>query len=434
MAVTWAANPVALQAGWPQLSPDVYGDELILLWKIARAERNSLPPQVQKAEDQFDRNNLEAAIGLYQQSARENPNNWYMYYMIGRCQELLGRHDEALAATVTSKTTQETSTNSAFLGALYSARGKYQEGVQCFQRAITLDPGSAENYQGLTYACYRMGWYDEAIRAATVGLQKATGESADIYRTTLGELLARSYVAKGMYTEAFGLFGEAKRIGVIANKVPEGLKVVLVLKGFPAESAGILPGDVLVIFNGEPLAGIDGADFTKRMLGRAAFGSQSKVSFSRGGRLFNASVIVGVPPNLAALAQAARAADSQAATPQLPPTTDVAAQRPIIQIRRLETKPTVIAAGAPFDVEIEFAAGDPRVNVERISVEFSFSVLEGTTVLFARGPAIIEAPNGQARVRTEHLTASDKKGTYTFRVTIRYGDSAVEGSLDFKVQ
>ena len=75
---------------------------------------------------------------------------------------------------------------------------------------------------------------------------------------------------------------------------PKGVQINVVGPGTPAADAGLLPGDVLLEFNQQPITDSDA--FAKRLEDTTRPGQQIELKFSRGGQVQTASVTLGRYP------------------------------------------------------------------------------------------------------------------------------------------
>ncbi|RMG75200.1 MAG: S41 family peptidase [Chloroflexi bacterium] len=83
------------------------------------------------------------------------------------------------------------------------------------------------------------------------------------------------------------LSGEIEGIGVVITETEDGneIEIVNVLEGTPAEAAGLQPGDVFVIVNGENVYGLTYLELAARVRGRA--GTTVNITMRRGQELID---------------------------------------------------------------------------------------------------------------------------------------------------
>ena len=347
------------------------------------------------------------------------PGSNALYHFLGASYVKLGQTDAGIAALIRANSYKEDASTYDWLGLAYRDKGDFAESARCYQKALAMAPGNVTFYYGLGVASYWMGWIPEALQAIQMGLQKGSPQD----RPGLFELEAWVYGARGMYPEVFGLLGNRPQIGAIVRSHAEGLEVVRQMRGFPADAAGLRPGDVLTAFNGTSLKGTAAAGFQEQILARAEFGSKAAVRFLRSGQEYQTEVVVGVPAQFAALAKSAAG-----------PRPLGAAQGPSLKLVRLEVKPATVSPGARFDLEADYIAAGAPPDANRPGVEFTFSILEGGQVRYSEPPLSLGPPGGARQTRLQHLTATTKPGAYTIRVTLRYRGLTAEDSVNFTIR
>jgi hypothetical protein len=223
-----------------------------------------------------------------------------------------------------------------------------------------------------------------------------------------------------MYPEVYGLSGEKQDFGLIPETHPRGLQIERLIRGFPADVAGLKPGDVLISLNGTSLA-VPIADYYFKVLPSAAFGSKSIVRFLRAGSEYEAEVIVGIPPNFAALAKTTSGPRPVSGAPSL-------------KLGKLTVNPPVLSPGQRFALQIDYSAAGIAPGPEGSDVQLGFSILEAGNVLHTERPVSLGPPNGAVQTRLQHLNAARKPGTYTIRVSLRCRDLSAEDSVDFTIR
>jgi hypothetical protein len=100
----------------------------------------------------------------------------------------------------------------------------------------------------------------------------------------------------------------------------------------------------------------------------------------------------------------------------------------------VEVRPNHIFPGTPYEVAVSFIASDPAAGSGAVTVEYSYRVLAGEKVLYTRPVVALEEPNGAVRQRTEHLTAVQTLGKYTFQAILRYKGTSSEKSVEFQIE
>jgi hypothetical protein len=388
-----------------------------------------LPAKAREAAQKYSQKDFQSAVRLYEEAAKENPSNWLVLLQLGALYSQLHRWPDAIRAYEWSIAVLETPFGYGNAGRTYETIGKYDEALRCYKRGVELCPDFPDLYVMLARVCYRMGLYDDAVQAAETGVRKrplslvanpAPGslEKLDrLNKDSLNETLADVYVARGMYAKASKLLGEKKMIGADFTVTPEGLKIARVYKGFPADLAGLVVGDILVSLNGETLAGAKAEDLTARFQ-KWPFAKAVKAKISRGIEVFETPVVIGVPADLPAVARKSRGT----------------AAAPSVTVQSVEVRPNPVSPGSPYEVAVTFVATDPAAGSGTVAVEYSYRVLAGGKVLYTRPVVTLEEPNRAVRQRTEHFTAVRTPGKYTFQAILRYKGLSSEKSVEFQIE
>jgi tetratricopeptide (TPR) repeat protein len=364
----------------------------------------------------FQEGRFEDAVRHLSAAAPQMQGN-SVYHLLGASYVKIGQFDTGIAALIRANAFKEESNTYDWLGLAYRSNGNFAESARCYQKALSMAPDNPTLYYGLGIASYWMGWIPESIQAIEMGLQKASDPQD---KQGLFEVQSWLYASRGMYPEVYGLAGERHQIGGILAQHAEGLEVVRQMRGFPADAAGLRPGDVLTSFNGSSLKASLGA-FVEKILPDAAFGSKATVRFLRAGREYETEVIIGVPPNFATLAKASSGPRPVSGAPYL-------------KLVKLAVTPPVVSPGQNFDLQIDYAATGQATGPGGLDVQLGFSILEGGKVSYTERPVSLGAPSGALQTRLQHLTAARKTGTYTVRVSLRCRDLTAEDSVNFTIR
>jgi len=92
-----------------------------------------------------------------------------------------------------------------------------------------------------------------------------------------------SYMNPDEYTQAnIPMDGEYEGIGAWVDTTSEYLTIISPMSGSPAEEAGLLPGDQVIMIDGEDMTGIDGSLVIRKVLGPA--GSKVVLTIRREGK------------------------------------------------------------------------------------------------------------------------------------------------------
>ena len=133
---------------------------------------------------------------------------------------------------------------------------------------------------------------------------------------------------------------------------------------------------------------------------------------------------------------ARQAADGTIAsrTAEPPPAQAAEQAQPSLRIRTMEVVPDVVQAGSRFNIVLEYTVADPWRNEKELPVQFAFSILQGSETLYSPKSADVNSINGGGTKRTEPMTASKRKGTYTVKVNLQYKGVHAEESREFTIK
>jgi tetratricopeptide (TPR) repeat protein len=364
------------------------------------------------------------AIIDFDQAIAMDPKGFFAYGIRGRAYAGKGDLDRAITEYTRSLELDPSPHKSGVTyidrGDAYFAKGQYESALVDYQKALNGFPDDPYLFLSIGRSLYSLERFGEASRSFQEGLGKAKDENQ---KADLNYELAMSYAALGEYAKAATLLGERKILGVRIAKVSNGIRVEKVLKGTPADLGGIKAKDILTNFNGEKLAAMDLKQFIDTLLQKQKIGSKAKVVILRDGTYLEKNIIVGMPANLPALVREEDAARMPAVSPV-----------PLIQIRKVEIKPSVVPPGGRFDLIVEYSVSDPSLKQEQLPVQFSFSILQGEKTLYGSTPLEIMSSNSQNTIRTEPLNASNRRGTYLLKVSLTYKKVAAEKSVELRVE
>jgi hypothetical protein len=107
---------------------------------------------------------------------------------------------------------------------------------------------------------------------------------------------------------------------------------------------------------------------------------------------------------------------------------------PTIRIGKVDVKPATVKTGSKFNFVTDYTVTDSSTARKEIPVQFRFSILEGSNILYSPEAMEIQSLNGGTMKRTEPVTASRKKGTYELKVSVNYRDVVAEKSVIFKIK
>ena len=354
------------------------------------------------------------ALALYQKAYALYPNHTVTNSAVGWTYHRLGRDREALPYLERALALDRTLlANFTSLYITYSTLGERERAAQVAEQGAAAFP-NLDFAQGiLGDALYWTGKYDEAIAAYT----KAQSLRGVTVAAELSEDLGWCYVAKQDYTRAQQYLGNTPRLGIGLGSQP--LTVLEIRKNGPADRAGLRMGDQLLELNGESLASVDAKLFAERIQ-KIPFGQTAHLKVLRAARLVEMDIVVGVTPDLGLQPNvtAPTAATSAAATSPANPTSPAPTASPsppaatpaALTINRVEVKPSTVAPGERFTLEVSYTA------TAKSTVSFSYSIRSGQQKLFTSSRQMLEGGSPEAMVIKKTLTATKTPGNYTIEV------------------
>jgi tetratricopeptide (TPR) repeat protein len=219
----------------------------------------------------------------------------------------------------------------------YFNLGRYAEALKSFKASL---PGYTEKfsvYRWIGNTNFNLGNYDEAIRNIRTAIRlQDKSKTADIYnaynflinvnilngnytraRTLIDSLsnisdyanykanvpyyLAMIAAGEGNYEEVYSLLGRKNTLGMQFMNKGNGLLVNAVFRGTPAAAAGLENGDLITEINNISLINISNEKFLNEVLANLIFASRYNLKYNRDGQIHNTEIIMGMPPNFAAL-------------------------------------------------------------------------------------------------------------------------------------
>jgi tetratricopeptide (TPR) repeat protein len=342
----------------------------------------------------------------------------------------LNQYDLALHAFRKSNTLAPSALNLGGIGDCYSRQGNHREAALHFMRASEMEPSIAHYHGRLGQEYYWLGRYDEATQAMETGLLKAHNESE---KEQISFNLAYTHVAKGDYRRASEILGQRKTLGVQISQGEGGIRVDGVYKGSTADLAGLLPGDLMVEFNGESLRGRTPKEFTDG-LERTPFGSTAQIRILRDRGHATKQVIVGVTPRLAGPTPKDPPGSSQARADSPTHPAPSRPTRPSLEIHKVDTKPRPVSPGSAFELAFEFTVTAPSGGSTQVPVEFSYQILDGERVAFESKATQVQASPGVRKSWEVKMNASKNKGRYAVKVLLKHGDRTAEASAPLVIE
>jgi len=384
-----------------------------LLCAISTAQGQH-PPIVQRANADLEQGNYEQAAALYQDALDHPPPEYgempaqyksYLCANIGICFVKLQRFEMAIAALNQGVSFDPKNAWAyGWLGVAYNFDEKFAEAIPNCQKAIELSPDECSNYAGLALANNRLGQYDAAQQAIDAGRGKTCARDD---KQLLENSQLEIYLAKRMYVEANRAVGERKLIGVDLRAIAGIVQIRYVFPNGPAQLAGLQAGDVVMAIDEKP---VDSIQTFSTIIDGAPPGSTLPFRVTRNGSVVEGNVIIGIPANLPELAAAANSpAPAAPSPPTVSPSPPTAAPR-ILTINRVDVKPSTVAPGERFSLEVSYTAP------AKSTVSFSYSIRSGQQKLFTSGRQMLEGGSPEAMVIKKTLTATKTPGNYTIEV------------------
>jgi hypothetical protein len=105
-----------------------------------------------------------------------------------------------------------------------------------------------------------------------------------------------------------------------------------------------------------------------------------------------------------------------------------------LEVVKVSLAPTKIKAGSTFDLIVQFTAKDITKKQEKIPVQFGFSILKDSKVIFKKEPFTLDSLNGKSTKRTQNVNASKKQGDYIIEVELRYKNKIETMRKDLKIE
>jgi tetratricopeptide (TPR) repeat protein len=362
--------------------------------------------------------NWKGALAGYLTADQRIPNDWLIQYRMGMCHLMMNSPEAAVGLFERSYSLRARPVTACYLGLALSGSGKPGEAYRWLRQALestVADPAGdprkwapgesdvlspaliPQVYAQLADLTGVLPSGDQSLAGAMrAGLVFVTDPQQ--LQMARGEL-ARVYGSQGQYEEVYSLLGRTSRLGVRIEATPAGFRVVSLDRGMPAYLAGIQAGDVLTAVNGQPLAGLTLAQFVEGIVTTLPFGTKVSVMLLRAGQAMQAQVVAGVPPNLGELAGAG------------PPT---------VEIRRMDLGPNPVAAGATFEVGVEYAVTDPAATSQPLAAELSYTILQGNKVVFEGHALPAPAVSGEVQRVVQSFTGMRGRGKFTVKAILRY--------------
>lgn len=249
----------------------------------------------------------------------------------------------------------------------------------------------------------------------------------------------------------------------IGLKSPMGTLVAQVDKGGAAAKAGVKKQDIILAVNDIPIVN---SRFLSRIIASRAPGDLVRLTIHRRGSMLQLNAILmsraqselpfqvaKTPPTTSGNEdQSANATETSLSSKQTGITSvpvspqrqastavsqSVAArvpQEPVVAIHQVAIKPARVPPKAEFDLEVQYSVTDPTAVSTEVQVSFVYKILVGAKAVFTSQPVVLDTPNGQRCIRTNHLKASTKKGNYSIQVALEYKQRSVSKVAEFVIE
>ncbi len=373
----------------------------------------------------LQKKNPAQALVHAKRAVKLEPKSMLAHNRLGECHLGLGDHGAAIAAFKKANSLQENSASHVLIGRALMAQNKRAEAFKSFERAAKIDPDAAwivheakariERAEGRPEAA--AGFLTRAIEAAALPL----------IRSQLTDDLVALFLEIGDHPRAAALYGDRRWIGVTISRTARGFEIADVVKNGPADLAGLIVGDILLDFEGLPLAGVEASRFIGELLGSVPHGGIAKLKIERQGRSLDMAVVVGLSPELPRLAR--EAASVKPAATSSPPASDA----PAIVIAGLAVNPSPVAAGGDFAVDIRFTITVPSGPAD-LPVTLTCAITQKGETVYEPAPASFEAPNGRPFEVSRKLSAGTRSGDYVIRVHLAWESLSVDRSVGLAIK
>ena len=443
---------------------------------------------------------FDQAIKDFTKCIQLNPDNTVAIEGRGRVYMNLGQYDQALKDFDFILKGNENH--------LFALRGKcwahfrakeYDQAVQSFTQLIKITPANEtsllyESYGGLGWSYYYQSQFEKArddfdsairmtspdnilfIKSSTIGkafcllglgdrqTALALIDQAEKYAPSGKNLnFERSliYYLSGDKSAAWALRGGSGMLGVnLGLNKDVGLTIESVEKDGPASKSGLLKGDVIKAFAGEPIANI--IDY-ERVMAKTNPGKEASIQIIRDGLEKQIRVQIGSAeklmdshflskPILAAKSVSDPEKDMPSSTLIISPPKEIPLDvsgagepsalitNPIktepagIKIDSVGIKPTPVQAGKQFEIIIDLVAKDPGSFQPSIPIVMDYSILQDNKLLKKFKSKEFMVPNGESFMLTRSPNASKIKGSYSLLIELTYNGKRTSKTLSFDIK
>lgn len=217
-----------------------------------------------KGQTELARNNLHAALELFNMASQNEPNNWYIYNRMGWTCLRLKQYEKAIVQFNKANNLKEEYGSHLGLAEAYSESG--HSGFADISYAKSLDMAST-----------------------------------DIQKNEVKLSWAGRYLERGDSRNAYMLLGPVPYLGLNIRESEEGMTIEQVRKNSPADFAGLQKGDILTGFNGKSLKGVKPYQFVTEILGIEQYGSEAQILVKRDESFLPGKIVIGIVPESAGI-------------------------------------------------------------------------------------------------------------------------------------
>jgi tetratricopeptide (TPR) repeat protein len=350
-----------------------------------------------------------------------------------------------------------------------NARRIAQASPGLFNQKINFDQSLAMTYINL--ALNRDEVAQDMVNAAMDAAKIASLPANRVKRE-----VAPVYLMLGQRDRAYQLWGGKAALGIgmqdIKDGVSRGARIVEVLDGSAAQSAGLMEGDVIVALDGKPVA--EYQEVLSQISTRQP-GQNVELALLRNGSPIKVSVTLAGPDALIAKstllqpvlkvrqlpaamsAGAVLPSDSSADRAALPPepavagtstvvvdmppfTTEVSVPQvetpvpPELRIESAKVEPDPVPAGESFQVKMKVFVLDQDVREETVAVVLRYAISKDGKELARFAPGNVQVPNGVPSPLSYTTRATKTPGDYTIHTELEMGSLEAQMETDLRIR
>ena len=368
-------------------------------------------------------------------------------------------------------------------------RGDFQgaaSDMTAAQRLAKANPGindATDDYdRHLAMAYISLGLQKDQDAVTLAHAAVVAAKQAKIPPQIVRRNVAPIYLLLGQRDQAYTLFGGKGTLGIQMQDDPhggwKGVRVGKTLPDSSARQAGLMPGDIIVAIDGQPIAN---SQDLARQVGSRAVGQNVRLDLLRNGSpLKLAATLTGpdaviakhqmlqpvlkvrqipaapAPDNVAA-PSGTPPAESPAGQPAIPPepagtstivvdlpppVTESAVPQvetpvpPELRIESVQVEPQVVVAGERFQLTINLFALDQDLRTEIVPVVLRYTISKDGKELARFNPETFQVPNGvPSAIAKKTRTSEDQaRGEYRIDLKLEMGHLKVHTEARFSIR